>query len=39
MRNHVTKVSKRTWYALGGFQNDQLWRRQVRGAWHYYHGK
>lgn len=30
------RVSKRTWYACGGFKRTGLWRRQVRGTWHYY---
>ena len=31
-----TRITKREWYALGGFANSKLFRKQVRGAWHYY---
>lgn len=30
------RVTKRAWYAKGGFRNTQCWRQQVRGAWRYY---
>lgn len=30
------RLDKRSWYDQGGFRNPRLWRRQVRGAWHYY---
>ena len=30
------RVTKRAWYASGGFQSNQHWRRQVRGVWHYF---
>jgi hypothetical protein len=30
------RVTKRDWYANGGFRNSSCWRRQVRGVWHYY---
>lgn len=30
------RVSKRDWYANGGFKNPLCFRRHVRGAWHYY---
>jgi hypothetical protein len=30
------RVSKKDWYLNGGFANSRCWRRQVRGAWHYF---
>jgi hypothetical protein len=30
------RVSKRRWYALGGFANPRCWRRQTGLAWGYY---
>jgi hypothetical protein len=30
------RVTKREWYAAGGFRNSRCWRRQVRGSWQYY---
>jgi hypothetical protein len=30
------RVSKRTWYAQGGFANSRCWRRQVGGSWRYF---
>lgn len=30
------RVTKRTWYDYGGFRMNACWRRQVRGAWHYF---
>jgi hypothetical protein len=37
MRNNITKVSKRTWYDLGGFARTGLFRRQRKnGAWEYF---
>lgn len=35
-RINALRISKREWYALGGFKNSRLWRRQVGGAWIYY---
>ena len=37
MRTGTMRISKREWYALGGFANSRLWRRQRKnGAWVYY---
>lgn len=37
MRNHITKISKKTFYALGGFTNSRLFRKaNNRGIWSYY---
>lgn len=31
------RITKREWYALGGFANASLYRKQAkRGAWQYY---
>lgn len=30
------RVSKREWYARGGFRNSRCWRRQVSGVWRYF---
>jgi hypothetical protein len=30
------RVTKRSWYAYGGFRSNDCWRRQVRGAWQYF---
>lgn len=31
------RITKRKWYALGGFRNSSLFRRaNNRGAWRYY---
>jgi hypothetical protein len=30
------RVSKKTWYANGGFSNPRCWRRQKGGAWMYF---
>lgn len=32
------RISKREWYALGGFSNSRLWRRQRKGrGWEYFY--
>ena len=32
-----TRITKREWYAKGGFANSKLWRRQANnGAWQYF---
>jgi len=37
-RPQVTRISRQTFYRLGGFNNPALFRRQHRGgAWCYYH--
>lgn len=37
MRNQVAKISKRTWYDLGGFSRVGLFRKaDTRGRWSYY---
>jgi hypothetical protein len=30
------RITKREWYALGGFANSRLWRRQTRTRWSYF---
>ena len=30
------RVSKRTWYAHGGFANSRCWRRMKSGGWLYF---
>lgn len=37
MRRGVEKLSKRDWYARGGFTNSDLFRKATKtGAWQYY---
>jgi hypothetical protein len=30
------RITKREWYALGGFANSKCWRRERRGVWQYF---
>jgi hypothetical protein len=36
MRPGVARVTKRDWYAMGGFRNSALFRRMYRGSWQYF---
>lgn len=36
MKVGTERISKKLWYALGGFSNNDLFRKQVNGAWCYY---
>lgn len=37
MRAGIEKLTKRAWYAAGGFRNPALFRRATRsGAWQYF---
>lgn len=37
MRAGIEKMTKRAWYAAGGFRNPALFRRAARsGAWQYF---
>jgi hypothetical protein len=38
MKNGTQKISKREWYARGGFSNPDLFRRMRGGSWSYYMG-
>jgi hypothetical protein len=33
----VLRITKREWYALGGFANSRLWRRGTRHGWKYFY--
>lgn len=34
----ASRITKRAWYALGGFRNPRCFRRQRKGgAWHYFY--
>ena len=33
---NVTRISKRDFYAQGGFSNPKLFRKMVGNAWHYF---
>lgn len=37
MRNNSLKLSKRAWYAAGGFSNPRLYRRMRGGSWQYFY--
>jgi hypothetical protein len=38
MRRGVLKLSKRAWYATGGFENSRCFRKaDRRGAWRYFY--
>lgn len=36
MQLNMIKVSRRYWYASGGFSNPGYFRKQRRGVWSYY---
>jgi hypothetical protein len=35
-RAGYARVTKRRWLDAGGLSNPRCYRRQVRGAWHYF---
>ena len=35
--NGSVRITKREWYARGGFANSRCWRRERRGVWQYFY--
>jgi hypothetical protein len=38
MKTDVMRLTKREWYAMGGFANPHLYRRHDGRSWHYFMG-